>query len=476
MRQINGSFPGRRGDSLNRRDFYTSVIAIGLPVAVQNLLTTSAGMVDTIMIGTLGEQSVAAAGICVQFSMLLFAAWFGFCNGGTIFFAQYWGAGDEKGICRAYGITFSCMMAVALVFSGFAIFAPEFVLAIYTDKEAIRAAAVPYLRIVGWSFPLQIWAAAISSLLRSIEKVKIPLFASIASLVTNFILNWLLIFGHFGFPKMGMAGAAVGTVCAGAVNVLVLYMFCFRDKHSFVLRIRDHFRWNRAFVREYFSRSFFVVCNEALYGTGQFIINIIIGRQSEAGIAAMAVFRVLEGLLFVFFGGLANASAVMVGKKIGAGRHREGYDEGRRFTLLCPAVTLVIWLLLLPFTKPLLGLFGLGSQALHYAFFMILIYTVTGNVRSRNYITNNIFRAGGESIFGTAVEISGLFLLSIPLTALAGFILRWPFLAVFSLTYFDEFIRIGILHWYMKSGRWIKPVTPEGIRRLPAFRAELEKH
>jgi len=303
--------------------------------------------------------------------------------------------------------------------------------------------------------------------------VKIPLFASVASLITNFILNWLLIFGHFGFPKMGMAGAAVGTVCAAAVNVLVLYIFCFRDKHSYILRIRDHFRWDVDFIKKYFSRSIFVVCNEMVYGIGQFIINIIIGRQSAAGIAAMAVFRVLEGVLFVFFGGLANASAVMVGKKIGAGKHMEGYREGRRFTLLCPAVTLVIWLVMLPFRRQLLGLFGLGNEALRYAMYMILIYTVTGNLRSCNYITNNIFRAAGESIFGTTVEICGLFFLSIPLTALAGLILHWPFLVVFMLTYFDEFIRIGILQWYMKSGKWIKPVTNEGIRALANWRNQI---
>jgi putative MATE family efflux protein len=459
----------------DRRNFYISVAAIGLPVALQNLLTTSAGMVDTIMIGTLGENSVAAAGICVQYSMLLLAAWFGFCNGGTIFFAQYWGAGDERGICRAYGITFSCMMAVTFVFSGFAIFAPGFILRLYTDKEAIRRAAVPYLRIVGLSYPLQIWAAAISALLRSIEKVKIPLFASVVSLITNFVLNWLLIFGHFGFPKMGMAGAAVGTVCAAAVNVLVLYIFCFRGKCSYILRIRDHFKWDAAFIKEYFSRSFFVVCNEMLYGTGQLLINIIIGRQSAAGIAAMAVFRVLEGILFVFFGGLANASSVMVGKNIGAGKHMEGYREARRFTLLCPAITLVIWLAMLPFSRQLLGLFGLGNEALRYAMYMLLIYTVAGNLRSCNYITNNIFRAGGESIFGTTVEICGLFFLSIPLTAAAGLVLHWPFLVVFLLTYSDEIIRIGILQRYMKSGKWIKPVTGEGIRALAAFRSQIAR-
>jgi Na+-driven multidrug efflux pump len=163
----------------------------------------------------------------------------------------------------------------------------------------------------------------------------------------------------------------------------------------------------------------------------------------------------------------------MVGKKIGAGRHMEGYRDARRFVLLCPAVTLVIWLVMLPFSRQLLGLFGLGSVALRYAMYMLLIYTVTGNLRSCNYMTNNIFRAGGESIFGTTVEICGLFFLSIPLTALAGLILHWPFPVVFLLTFFDEFIRLGILQWYMKSGKWIKPVTDEGVRALPAFHRQI---
>jgi putative MATE family efflux protein len=405
--------------------------------------------------------------------MLLFAGYFGFCNGGTIFFAQYWGAGDEEGICNAYGLTLVCMMLVGLLFGSLAVFVPEVILSIYTDKENIRAAALPYLRIVGFSYPLQTLSMAISSLLRSIEKVKIPLFASIAALLTNAFLNAVLIFGLLGFPRMGAPGAAIGTVCAGLVNILILYLYCLRDKGSFNTRVRDHYRWTRAFVKQFFTKISYVVCNELLYGLGQLFLNIIIGRQAAAGISAMAVFRVLEGFIFTFFGGLANASSVMVGKKIGAGEHVEGYTDAKRFILLCPMITLTICLIILLVRLPLLGLFGLGDEARGYAMGMLLIYTVTGTIRTCNYISNNIFRAGGESVFGTVVETAGLFLISVPAAALAGFVFHWPFLAVFFMLFLDEFLRLPLILWYMKSGRCVKPVTNSGKSALGAFKEKL---
>jgi putative MATE family efflux protein len=456
------------------RRFYENILIIGLPVALQNLLTTSAGMVDTIMIGTQGEIAMAAVGICALFSMLLFAGYFGFCNGGTIFFAQYWGAQDERGICRSYGLTLTAMMAVGLVFGALAVCAPEFILSVYTDKENIRQAGVPYLRIVGYSYPLQTLAMAIGSLLRSIEQVKIPLFASIASLITNTFLNWALIFGKFGFPRMGIRGAAIGTVAAGVVHILVLYIYCFMDKHSFITRIREHYRWDRAFVKEFFAKIIFVVANEILYGAGQLLINMILGRQAEAGIAAFTVFRVLEGFIFAFFGGFASASSIMVGKRIGAGEHIEGYRDAKRFIVFTPLVTLVIWSIILLLRSFLLRSFNLGAEAVYYAQGMIFIYTVTGTLRSCNYMVNTIFRAGGESVFGTVIELCGLFFISIPATALCGLVLRLPFLAVFFMLYLDEFIRLGIFLWYIHSGRWVKPVTGAGREKLPEFRASLK--
>ena len=427
-------------------------------------------MVDTVMIGTEGELAVAAVGVCALFSMLLFSAYFGFCNGGMIFFAQYWGAKDENGICRAYGLTLLCMMAAGFIFGGLAILAPEFIIGIYTDKENIQQAGIPYLRIVGWCYPLQTLAMAIGCLLRSVEKVKIPLFASIASLATNTFLNWVLIFGRFGFPHLGVRGAAIATVIAQVVHILVLYIYCFADKHSFITRIRDHYKWSRAFVRKYFAKISFVVINEVLYGVGMLLLNMIIGRQVEAGIAAMAVFRVLEGFVFAFFGGLANASSVMVGKRIGAGEHLEGYADAKRFVLICPLVTLAIWSIILCLRSPVLHAFGLGEEAFGYAEGMMFIYLITGALRTCNYIGNNIFRAGGEPVFGTVIETIGLFCVSIPAAAIAGFVFHWPFIAVFFMLFLDEFLRIGIFLWYLNSGRWVKPVTQPGREKLSEFK------
>jgi Na+-driven multidrug efflux pump len=314
---------------------------------------------------------------------------------------------------------------------------------------------------------------AIASLLRSIEKVKIPLFASIASIITNTFFNWVLIFGKLGFPQMGVEGAAIGTVISQVVHILVLYAYCFLDKHSFVTRVRDHYRWDWSFIRQFFSKTIFVVCNEMSYGVGQLLLNIIIGRQIEEGIAAFAIFRVMEGFIFAFFGGLANASSVMVGKRIGAGEHLEGYRDAKRFVALVPLVTLFLLAIIIVFRNPILGLFGLGEQAQFYARGMIYIYAPAGTIRTCNYMNNNIFRSGGESVFGTVIEFCGLYFISIPAAALAGLVFRLPFLAVFFMLYLDEFIRLGIMLRYMNSGKWIKPVTGMGREGLAKFRKQL---
>ena len=147
-------------------------MVIAVPVALQNLLTTTGSMVDTMMIAPLGETSVGAIGLCAQFTSLMFACYWGFVGGGMLFFSQYWGAKDDDGINRAYGVTLCCMMTVGLIFCGLATLAPQLVMRVYTDKTAIQEIGVRYLRVVGFAYPLQIYSMAMCALLRSTERVK----------------------------------------------------------------------------------------------------------------------------------------------------------------------------------------------------------------------------------------------------------------------------------------------------------------
>lgn len=457
----------------NIKQFFRALLTLALPIALQNLLSTTASMVDTIMIGTQGELAVAAVGICSQISSLFFSCYFGFAGGALLFFAQYWGAEDEVGINRTFGLSLLPLLLVSLVFGGVAVFTPRFLLSIYTDKENLIDIAMPYIRIAGFTYPLVVLNAIISFLMRGTERVKPPLIGSIVALVVNFCINWLLINGNWGFPKLGPTGAAIGTLVSTAVNSVLLLVFLLRSKKGIRLNLKQMFDFSGGFVGAYFKKCFPVICNEFLYGVGQMLINMVIGRQSESAIAAMATFRVLEGFVFAFFGGLADASSVVIGNEVGAGNHMNAYRYLKGFAVICPAITFLIVLTFFCANGALLGLFGLGAEALTYGKYMLLIYMAAGSIRTCNYIMNICYRAGGDTVFGTVLEISSLFLISVPATWAAGMIWKLPFIAVFSFVYTDELLRLAVEIFRTRSCKWLKPVTPQGQATLEAFHEEL---
>ena len=271
------------------KQFLKNLAIIAIPVALQNMLTTTGSMIDTMMIAPLGETTVGAVGLCAQFSSLMFAGYWGFFGGGMLFFSQYWGAQDDDGIDHSYGLTLTCMMIVGLTFGAFAIFAPETVMKLYTDKENIQVIGAEYLCIIGFGYPVQVFSMAMSALLRSTERVRIPLFASIASVASNIFLNWVFIYGKFGLPEMGVRGAALATSLAAVINVLVILILARAQKYPYLFHFKKHFRWNKKQVKIYFVKCFPIICNEVLIGVGNMVINVVLGRQSEQAIAAIAV-------------------------------------------------------------------------------------------------------------------------------------------------------------------------------------------
>lgn len=450
--------------------FIRHIAIIAVPVALQNLLTTTGSMVDTMMLASLGEQTVGAVGLCAQFSSLMFAGYWGFVGGGMLFFAQYWGAKNDDGITRSFGLTLSFMMTVAVIFSSLALGAPGFIMNIYTDKPEIQQIGISYLRIVGFAYILQVLAMAVSALLRSIEQVRIPLYGGIASVVANCAFNYLLIFGKFGFPRMGVRGAALGTVLAGVVNLLVLLVFILKNKIPYVLEVSRHFRWNREFVRQYLHKCFPIICNEVLIGVGNMMINIVLGHQSERAIAAVAVFRTLEGLVIAFFSGFSNAATVLVGKEVGAGNHEVAFQRAKRLVYLCSALIGTACLVVIAVHNPLLHAMGLSGESYRIGTGMLLIYSLAALVRMGNWTQNDTYRAAGDAAFGSVMEITFMYLMVLPCVYTANYGFHAPFLLVFALCYVDEPVRYLIMQLHMYSGKWIKPVSEKGLATIGEFR------
>ena len=446
---------------------------VAVPVALQNLLSTTGSMVDTIMLASLGELTVGAVGLCAQFSSLMFSCYWGFIGGGMLFFAQYWGARDEDGIDRSYGMTVSCIAVVSAVFCMLALLAPELVMKIYTDKASIQAIGVEYMKIIGFNYPLMVLAVTMSSLLRSTERVKIPLYASIAAVATNVFLNWVLIYGHLGAPAMGVKGAALATVIGSLVNLGVIIAATLIQRYPYLYHFKKHFMWTGASLKEYFTKCFPIICNELFMGISTMIINIVIGRQAEEAIAAVAVFRTLEGLVIGFFAGFSNAASVLVGTAVGAGELELAYDRGKRIVRMCAGVIFVICLGLNILHTPVLTAMSLSGESLEIGTQILAIYTCAAVLRMCNWTRNDTFRAAGDPVYGTILEIAFMYVMVLPVVCLAGLKWQWPFAAVFACCYIDEPVRFVLMVKHMNSGKYIKPVTPQGMAALPEFR---EKH
>ena len=455
------------------KDFLRKVAVIAIPVALQNLLTTTGSMIDTMMIAPLGETTVGAIGLCAQFTSLLFAGYWGFVGGGMLFFAQYWGAKDDDGIDRSYGITLTFMMSVGFLFCAMATLFPEWVMRVYTDKVSLQEIGVKYLRIVGFAYPLQVFSMAMSALLRSTERVRIPFYASIASVCTNIFLNWVLILGHLGCPALGVQGAAIATVCSAFVNAAVILLLAKVQKYPFLFHLNRNFRWNAAFLKLYLVRCFPIICNEVLIGVANMVINMVLGRQSEQAIAATAVFRTLEGLVIGFFAGFSNAASVLVGKKVGAGDLTTAYERAKRLVLLCCMSIFGVCLAMILLHRPILTAMSLSGESLRIGFGLLCIYGVAAVIRMGNWIQNDTYRSAGDATTGTVLEITFMYALVLPCVCAAGLWLKVPYLLLFTLIFIDEPIRFCLMQRHMYSGKWVRPVTEEGMAALPAFMESL---
>lgn len=457
------------------KDFIKKIAVIAIPVALQNLLTTTGSMVDTVMIASLGETTVGAIGLCAQFTSLMFTGYWGFVGGGMLFFSQYWGTKDEDGIDRSFGITLSCMMCVALLFFSLGFFFPEWVMQVYTDKPVLQTIGVKYLRIVCFAYPLQIFSMAMSCLLRSTEKVRIPFYASIASVLTNVCLNWVLIHGKLGFRAMGIQGAALATVCAAIVNAAVIILLAKYQKYPYLFHFRKHFRWTKVALQLYLQRCFPIICNEVLIGVGNMVINMVLGRQSEQAIAATAVFRTLEGIVIGFFAGFSNAASVLVGKCVGAGELEKAYERAKRLIYLCGGCILTVCITLVCVRNPVLSMMSLSGDSLRIGGNMLIVYCVAAVLRMCNWAQNDTCRSAGDAKTATVMEIAFMYALVLPSVCLCGLVWKMPFILIFACCYLDEPIRFVLMQRHMYSGQWIRPVTPEGQAALPAFKECIKK-
>lgn len=433
---------------------------IAIPIALQNLVASSVNMLDTIMVGRLGAVELAAVGLGNQIFFLLLLLLFGIGSGSGVFTAQYWGARDQAGIRRTTGLALALGLSASLVFTAASLAAPRAILGLYSRDPAVLDAGASYLRIVAWSYPALSASFIFSMALRGVERVRLPLAATIISLSANAFLNWVLIFGTLGFPALGVRGAAIATIVSRWLEAGIVLAVTYSKKYPPAGSFRELTDWTRPYVSRFAGIVLPVVFNEAAWSLGITFYNGIFARMSTESIAAFNIQSTISQLSMVLFMGTANASAVMLGKRIGEGNREGAYDWAGRFAALGPVLGAAIGILLLPTVRALPLLFRLEPEVLRQAGAMVYCLAAVFPVKVFNlHIVVGVCRSGGDTRFAAFFDIFGVWLVGVPLAALGAFAWHLEPWVVFLLLCMDEAAKFGLGLWRLQSRKWLRNVT-----------------
>ncbi|MBQ7886959.1 MAG: MATE family efflux transporter [Clostridia bacterium] len=441
--------------------FTRTMLSIAIPLTLQNLLFSSFTLVDTVMVGRLGDLPLAAVGMAGKWSWFLNIVLFGCTSGAAVFIAQYFGAGDERGIHRTYGLMSILSLASGFIFMACGLLIPEMVVGMFTrDPEAIEAASV-YLRIIALSYPFQALAKSASTLLQSTQRVVIPFIGAACSVVTNVVLNALLIFGLCGFPAMGVAGAALASAIAALVNALVIYVLGFAQGTMLRAPLSALLDISRGFVREYVRVGAPAMFNETIWALSILIYSAIFGHMSTQAYAAITVVKSIEDLTCIAVHGMCSACAVMIGSYVGQGRFDHAKACARYHIALTTAMSVVIGASLFFLKGPIMSLFGVSDAVRADSMAVMMVYGAEMALRNIPLmLVVGVFRAGGDTKYGLIVDTISAYLIGIPLTALAGLVLHMSVPATYAVMYFvEDIFKVFIYGRHFLSDRWIRPVV-----------------
>ncbi|MCL2879765.1 MAG: MATE family efflux transporter, partial [Treponema sp.] len=326
----------------SNRQFYKNLFVIALPIMLQSFFSSAVNMVDTIMLGRLGTVEIAGVGLANQIFFLYNMVLFGLCSGTSIFTAQFWGKRDLAGIRHNMGFSLIISLGAAALFVAFAFFAPETLIGIYSRDPLVIAAGAEYLHIACLSYiPLGI-STVIVFTLRSVEKVRLPMVTTIIALSFNSLSNYFLIFGNGPFPALGVKGAAVTTIIARTIELVLLISFSNIKKYPIICRLSELLGFHLPYVRRFFRIVLPVLANEMIWSFGVSMQNLIFARTHTDAYAAFNITGTVNMLTWVIFLGLGNGVAVLIGKKIGEGNETAARDYATRISLFAPLLAVGI--------------------------------------------------------------------------------------------------------------------------------------
>jgi len=442
------------------KDFYSQLLVIAIPIIIQNFISSSLNMVDTVMIGRLGETEIAAVGLANQFFLLYNLLIMGIHSGCSVFIAQFWGKGEKEGIRKVLLVGLLASVSVSLLFTVIAFFYPENIVHIFShDQQVIREGA-SYLKVVSISYVFTAISYGFGMASRSIGNTLLPMLVSALALSCNTFLNYVLIFGNFGTPQLGVEGAALATVVARVLEMLLLISIIYQRNEVLRVHLVGLSGISKVYVGRILKTVLPVILNDGCWALAFILYSVAYGRLSTQAFAAVQITNTIQNLFLVAVYGIASAASVMVGHKIGAGNNEEGVNYAWRFSALSWLGGLLIGGSMAAASPAILSLFNVSPNVYQSALRIQYITCLVMAIRVFNIVhIVGVLRGGGDVNFALIAEGITMWCIGVPLAFIGAFVLHLPVEWVVALVMAEEVAKFTAIMFRLLSKRWIKNVV-----------------
>ncbi len=446
---------------LKDKKFYSSLVNIALPITLQNLVMSSINMLDTLMITRLGDANIAAVGLANQVFFFFSLILFGVNSGSSIFVAQFWGKKDIKNIRRILGLAIMICGLISIIFTVGAFFIPEALMRVFTNEKDVVELGVKYLRVISLSYLVTAISFSFNTALRSIGQAKIPMFVSIAALITNATFNYLLIFGKFGFPMMGIEGAALATLISRVVELVLVLFVVYHSKNALAAKLCELIDISRDFIAKYFKTAAPVIINEFFWSLGTVMYSVAYARIGKEATSAIQIANTVQNTFLVFSRGMSNACAVMIGNKIGEGSKENAISYARTFIIIGPILGVILGIILFTSTPLIMTLFDtVSAEVYEYTSKVLMVISITMSIKIINgLLVVGIFRSGGDTRFSMFLEMGSVWLIGVPMAFFGALVLRVPVYWVLALVSLEEVVKALVGIPRLLSNKWVRNVV-----------------
>lgn len=443
------------------KKFFKMALLVALPIMLQNLISSAVQLVDNLMVGALGDSAMGAVGASNRVFFVVQVTMFGITGAGSIFIAQYFGAKQAEKMKETFRVMIISMAIFSTIFCAVMSLFPMQILNFFTDSEITATLGAQYITIIAFAvFPMLI-SFAISSSMRAIGEVKIPLYINTAMVGLNALLNYVLIFG-IGVPALGVRGAALATLITRIVEASLFLIVMKKGDMPFKTKITELFHLTKSLSTKILSKAAPLVANEMLWSLGMATLYMLYAKGGTNVMAGYTAASTVADLFFVAFAGMATATTILVSQPLGANDLEKAKDNGYKMigtsAILAFLISLVMFLFsgIVPiiYTELSVEAIGFAEQMLRIQAVMFMFYMIS----AQNYF---ILRAGGDVISTFIFDSGFMWVINIPIVYFLVMYTTMPIVWIYFFGQATEFIKIAIGRYFLKKEKWVHSLAHE---------------